>query len=179
MLRPLLLIPLRIHPAGSALRSSAAIPATFPAALPDPCSIPAPSLLPPLLQVGLLTLHTLPTRETYALVRTLQVGRVTASGPVSNVHVCMIVGQMDAATEGHQLSSQFDIHSHTTRPPTFPPFPPQVVLGSLSIVAGLAVGGSGLGGGLGWALGGVYEAARLLLVAAFILLHTRENIASP
>ena len=31
--------------------------------------------LPALLQVGLLTLHTLPTRETYALVRTLQVGR--------------------------------------------------------------------------------------------------------
>lgn len=99
----------------------------------------------------------------------------------------MIVGQMDAATEGHQVSSQFDIvqtssniHSRTPQPSTSLPFPPpQVVLGSLSIVAGLAVGGSGLGGGLGWALGGVYEAARLLLVAAFILLHTRENIASP
>ncbi|KAI7845483.1 hypothetical protein COHA_001031 [Chlorella ohadii] len=76
--------------------------------------------------VGLLTLHTLPTRETYALVRTLQ-----------------------------------------------------VVLGSLAIVAGLALGGSGLGGGLGWTLGGIYEAARLLLVAAVIVLHCHENIASP
>lgn len=70
-------------------------------------------------------------------------------------------------------------HSHTLPSPLSSILPPQVVLGSLAIVAGLALGGSGLGGGLGWTLGGIYEAARLLLVAAVIVLHCHENIASP
>lgn len=66
------------------------------------------------------------------------------------------------------------------QPRSLPLLPlPQVVLGSLAIVAGLALGGSGLSGGLGWSLAGVYEGVRLLLVAGVIVLHCRENIASP
>ena len=54
-----------------------------------------------------------------------------------------------------------------------------MVLGSLAIVAGLAVGGTCETYAEGWALGGAYEALRLAAVAAVIVLHRRENIASP
>ena len=71
-------------------------------------------------------------------------------------------------------------NSPLSSPPQPPPFPLQVVLGSLAIVAGLATGGSLINTNVqGWAVIGSYEVARLLLVAGFIMLHRRENIAKP
>ncbi|KAL4459197.1 hypothetical protein ABPG75_014062 [Micractinium tetrahymenae] len=76
--------------------------------------------------VGLLTLHTLPTRETFTLIKTLQ-----------------------------------------------------VVLGSLSIVLGLAFGGAGGSPAEIWAVVAVYEGLRLALAAVLLRTHRRENIAKP
>lgn len=55
----------------------------------------------------------------------------------------------------------------------------QVALGSLAIVAGLAVGASVSAGSEGLVLAGCYEGLRLLLVALMLALHRRENIAKP
>ena len=68
--------------------------------------------------------------------------------------------------------------AHLARP--FPhPAPPQVSLGSLAIVAGLVVGGVSANRTAGAWVAGVYELARLPLVAGLIWWHRRENLAGP
>jgi hypothetical protein len=54
-----------------------------------------------------------------------------------------------------------------------------VVLGSVTIVIGLASGAANVGVAAGRTIAGTYEAARVVIVCAMLYLHRRENIATP
>lgn len=129
--------------------------------------------------VGLLSLHTLPSRETYTVVRTLQVRGSFVALPENSL-APRVPGRMSfprapapSLPAAHLLRlSQAALHSPAR-------CTLQVVLGSLAIVMGLCVGGTTLSAAKGWSVAGAYEALRLLLVGAMLALHRRENIAKP
>ena len=138
--------------------------------------------------VGLLTLHTLPTRETFTLVKTLQVrgeggaaGAAARSKPAAGAAAGAQRCPRPAGRALCGLARRWD--RRWTAPPSIRPLssppPRQVSLGSLAIVVGLAAGAtvSSVSAGLG--LAASYEALRLLLVAVFVVGHRRENIAKP
>lgn len=123
--------------------------------------------------VGLLTLHTLPSRVTFTAIKTLQVRALVArSGAPASLRFGGITGPLLPPWYHPPLPNSSTI-SNTYTPHA------QVVLGSVTIVIGLATGAPNVGAATGWAITGTYEAARVVIVCAMLYLHRRENIATP
>ena len=132
--------------------------------------------------VGLLNLHTLPSRETFTLVKTLQVTGLVWGWPkrsgLSIVHHMQTHGH---AFVGVCVSAMVPspLSSHSINRPACSLLPCQIAVGSLALVVGLAAGGTCDTNTTAWVIGGMYEALRLPLVLLMVALHRRENIAKP